>query len=496
MYKTQSHTNIQYLKQYLTSYDKTFPEYLDGTSLKMHLTDNEKPITEPKEVAKISVMAVRRQLGYKQPEHAKPTINRYMVAKEVMRLVNLLTLEEDTKQVLIHNHIKGVWELAEEPLKRLVIEMIHSLPEAKSRDIWTKALEESVLDIIRRKTEIKSLGNFNKRYFAFKNFTYDSLAAKFVPHSEKCLTTYASNVQYEENATCPNFLDFLKELSIDTETIAFIQEWFGYAISTSHKANAFLIGVGEGANGKSTLFDVLMKLIGVSNISSAPLSNLNTQFGIEPILGKKLNIATESGADAFNTANLKAITAGERISVNRKNKPEITTVVDAKLIFLMNELPLLKDNSHGLARRLYILPFSKVFQEEDQDKDLPRKLEAELSGILNWAVEGHRRLKNQHYTFTKSKRMTMAKSKYMSVGNPVRVFVEECIVSHPGNNLDSNAILSAYRSWVSIQKLPFHGTDSPQVFWSQFRTAMNSCGIHYTKSKSNGTSKTRDINLK
>src|SRR5699024_9244345 len=106
------------------------------------------------------------------------------------------------------------------------------------------------------------------------------------------------------------------------ETIDFIQEWFGYTLSTSHKANAFLIGVGAGANGKSTLFDVLAQLVGIQNVASATLSNFNHQFGFEPLIGKKLNLATESDVDAFKTGNLKAITAGEDISINRKNRME------------------------------------------------------------------------------------------------------------------------------------------------------------------------------
>src|SRR5699024_12409680 len=102
----------------------------------------------------------------------------------------------------------------------------------------------------------------------------------------------------------------------------------------------------------------------------------NSDFGLQPLVGKKVNLATESDVDAFKTGKLKALTAGEDISINRKNKMEITTKLPAKLGFLVNEWPFLTDDSFGFERRLFILPFDKTFLPHEQDKDLPKKLNA------------------------------------------------------------------------------------------------------------------------
>jgi putative DNA primase/helicase len=122
-----------------------------------------------------------------------------------------------------------------------------------------------------------------------------------------------------------------------------------------------------------------------------PLSNFNSEFGLEPLIGMKLNLATESDADAFKTGKLKALTAGEAISVNRKNKTEITMILPTKFVFLVNELPILSDSSLGFERRLIILPFNQTFTPDEQDKDLSKKLTAELQGILNWTIAGLQR---------------------------------------------------------------------------------------------------------
>src|SRR5699024_219497 len=325
------------------------------------------------------------------------------------------------------------------------------------------------------------------------NLTYDFSKQVALTHQPTFLTTYSSPVTYDEASACPKFMSMLDTLFHEQDTKDFVQEWFGYCLSTSHKANAFVIGVGKGSNGKSTLFDVLAKIVGMHNVSSAPLSNLNTTFGLEPILGKKLNIATESSTESFTTAKLKAITAGEAVTVNRKNKPEITTVIDAKLMFLVNELPLLSDTSHGLVRRLLILPFNKSIPVEQQDKGLSKALERELSGILNWSLSGFERLVLNNYVFTESSEMLSAKNRYIGNANPVESFIEAHIIQDIGNRLYSSEVLTKYINWMQTQGLPLKGTGSPQIFWMKFKESMDTVGIHFTKSKSNGQSVVRDI---
>ena len=58
----------------------------------------------------------------------------------------------------------------------------------------------------------------------------------------------------------------------------------------------------------------------------------------------------------------------------------------------MNELPIIKDKSHGLQRRFIILPMIKPIPKSLQNKYLSQQLNQELPGILNWAINGLIRL--------------------------------------------------------------------------------------------------------
>lgn len=436
----------------------------------------------------------RTEIEYEISETGRISFNKKAFADRVMDYYPLVVDRNDPDALLVYNNKKGFWEDATQPLYRLIIEIAHSAG-GNVEDTWTSHLEGSIIDMLKRKEAFIESANFNKSHFPLGNYTIYSTTGDLVQHASDHLATLGSSVNYNSTTDCPVFKQFLTDLFEDDETSKFVQEWFGYTLSCSHKANAFLIGVGSGANGKSTLFDVLAQLVGIENVASAPLSNFNSEFGLEPLIGKKLNLATESDVDAFKTGKLKALTAGEDISINRKNKIEITTKLPTKLVFLMNELPLLNDDSFGFERRLLILPFDKTFKESEQDKDLPKKLSKELEGILTWSLEGLKRLIANHYTFTVSKSMQDAKNLYLGVGNPIEKFVGECVSAKPSNVMDAKDLINAYIEWMMRNEFPFKGTDSPQKFWKAFEEAMNLKLISFSRSKSNGRTVVRDITL-
>ena len=129
------------------------------------------------------------------------------------------------------------------------------------------------------------------------------------------------------------------------------------------------------------------------------LSKFSEKFGIEGIVDKSLNIANENElGGAISTESLKALISGDPINISRKFKKAINVKSNIKLIFLLNTLPDTLDNTHGYYRKILIIPFNRVFKCDEMDKDLPEKVSEELSGVLNWALEGAERLITVSYT--------------------------------------------------------------------------------------------------
>lgn len=428
-------------------------------------------------------------------DERKLRFNKKLFAERIMQLYALRINQKDPEIILVYNHTNGRWEDGKIAVSRLIIEIAHYLGD-NGVDGWTANLERSVIDILLRKVEMIDPTRFNQTYYPFSNVTLDTMKASIMEHSPGYLATMGSDVSYSPDASCPVFDMFLSQVFESGDTVQFVQEWFGYTLYSGHKANSLLIGVGSGANGKSTLFDVLAQLVGLANVASVPLSNFNSEFGLEPLIGMKLNLATESDADAFKTGKLKALTAGEAISVNRKNKTEITMILPTKFVFLVNELPILSDSSLGFERRLIILPFNQTFTPDEQDKNLSKKLTAELQGILNWTMAGLQRLMDNNFQFTRSRAMEQAKESYFGIGNPVERFIKEKVIKEPNNKIESTEFMNAYRLWMIGKGYPYKGTDSPQVFWRMFDEAARKELIEYQRKKSNGKNIVLDIALK
>ena len=71
------------------------------------------------------------------------------------------------------------------------------------------------------------------------------------------------DVDYDQTAKCPTFDRFINDIFCgDRDLIRWVQRSLAYAITGSVDEQLLFIAYGKGANGKSTLFELINKLIG------------------------------------------------------------------------------------------------------------------------------------------------------------------------------------------------------------------------------------------
>lgn len=427
-----------------------------------------------------------------ETQKGETRIKKGRTAKFIDACFNILSTSDDPNEVRIYNYEKGVWEITDLPLQRFIYELCYTLGAS-----WSKNLETALIDQIKRRIKVYDAKEFNQIALTLENGAFNYSTFQIEPTSPLHLSTVKSYIKYDPYAQAPVFHKSLHEWFDDKDDIAFVQEWFGYVLSNTFKANAFLLVYSQGGEGKSTLFGLLEQLVGVANTTAIPLSNFNRDFGLEPLLNKKLNLATESSNTEFSTDKLKAITAGEKITINRKNLKEIETHVPVKLTFLMNELPVIKDKSHGLQRRIIILPMTKPIPKSFQNKNLSQQLHQELPGILNWAICGLKRLKQNDFNFTISKRMTNIKQKYFNKTSPMAEFIKNCLEPNFDNtNLSGNELMTAFKTWSEMNNRNIIHLLSPIAFWREFNLEMQNLELNYTKTKSSGNTVVKGIKFK
>ncbi|UJS27823.1 phage/plasmid primase, P4 family [Macrococcoides canis] len=439
------------------------------------------------------IHVLTNKLTFTTPKSQQIKIDSAKAAKFIRKLFKLSYIPE-TKSVMMYNYALGFWNTDTLVLERFIYEMVQSTLGIK----WSSNLQDLILKEVDKKLPIVSQADLNTKGFPFKNATLDYKTNEITSHSPSFFSTISSEVMYDPDASCPIFMNALDKWFTDANTKLFVQEWFGYCLSGSFKSNAFLLVYSSGGEGKSTFFDILSKLVTPINCSAASLSNLNSEFGLEPIVGKKVNISTESGSSAFNTSKLKAITAGEKITVNRKNRSEVDMILTAKLIFLLNELPQLTDRSVGFSRRLLILPFLNTIPIEKQDKNLPQKLNDELSGILNWALEGLKRLHKNQYKFTISAEMKKMHNAYLGKKDIMTYFVE-CrldVDESMTHRIRAKDMINTFKIWGLSKNINITQLSSPKVFWREFDRVLSSKNMHYSKDKSGGTGVIKGLKYK
>lgn len=223
----------------------------------------------------------------------------------------------------------------------------------------------------------------------FQNGLLDLKTLALHAHTPDYLSTVQIPIMYNREARCPQWLTFLHEITDgDEDQIKLLQQIAGYTLTADVRFSKAFILYGHGANGKSLFMRLISKLIGRENVSNVNLTALNKQFGLTGIIGKRLNLIDEISGNYFESNVIKALISGERLSAEIKFRPEpVEFDPTVKLVFSVNELPKINDTTPGLYRRFIIVPFTKSFLNKP-DLDLESKLTTELTGILNWAIDG------------------------------------------------------------------------------------------------------------
>ncbi|SHK38838.1 putative DNA primase/helicase [Clostridium cavendishii DSM 21758] len=208
-----------------------------------------------------------------------------------------------------------------------------------------------------------------------------------------------------------------------------IEEMIGYTLFRRNELGKCFILTGHGANGKSTLLDVIKKLLGKENISSVALNELNDRFRTFQLEGKLVNIGDDiSNGYIDDNSTFKKLVTGETVNVERKGKDPFDFNNYSKLIFSCNEIPRINDLSDGLKRRIIFIPFNAKFSKHDKDYDpfiIDKLLSNEsLEYLLKLALDGLERiLYNRSFTHVDS--VDEAWNDYERRNNPIIGFLEE-----------------------------------------------------------------------
>jgi putative DNA primase/helicase len=291
------------------------------------------------------------------------------------------------------------------------------------------------------------------------------------PHTAAFFTQVAVPFGYDPEAPEPErWLKFLNDLwPGDADSIAALQEWFGYVLSGRTDLQKILLVVGPRRGGKGTIARVLAALVGAANVAGPTLASLETNFGLSPLLGKPLALVSDarlSGADSRKVVErLLSISGEDQLTIDRKYKEPWTGTLPTRLVIMSNELPAFGDASGAVATRFVTLILTRSWLGQENSR-LTAELLAELPGILNWALDGLARL-TATGVLTEPASSADAMTALADLVSPVAAFVRDRC-SH-GGEVQIAILYAAYRSWCEING---HRPGSKQVFGRDLRAVI------------------------
>ncbi len=255
------------------------------------------------------------------------------------------------------------------------------------------------------------------------------------------------------------WLAFLNQIwRDDPESIAALQEWFGYLLTPDTRQQKILMMVGPKRSGRGTIARVLKTLAGPSTVVNPTLAMLSRPFGLAPFIGKPIAVFPDARLssrpdNAAIVESLLSISGEDDQTIDRKHLPVWTGKLPTRFVLISNELPRLRDVSGALAGRLIILRFTQSFFGKE-DLGLLDRLHAELPGILRWAIAGWERLNRRGFFIQPGSARELVAT-MDELASPIAAFLRERCILEPDACCSIISLYDAWRSWCGE-----HGRDA------------------------------------
>lgn len=215
------------------------------------------------------------------------------------------------------------------------------------------------------------------------------------PHDPELYLTQVIQHNYDPNATCPRWTQFIDESGCgDKQWADYVHRAVGYTFTGEMSEEKFFFCHGNGANGKSKFLGAMRHVLGDYGTSlsfEALLKSRNTtpEQGFAHLPGKRMATASEaSGSRSWNEEAVKGLSGRDPMRGKLLYQEPFEFRPVCKLWVSANDQPRIEDYGEAMWRRIVPIPFLAHFTDATRDDDLEGKLQAEAPGILAWAVRG------------------------------------------------------------------------------------------------------------
>jgi len=286
-------------------------------------------------------------------------------------------------------------------------------------------------------------------------------------HRYDTYLTYVLDGDYNPTATCPKFdqalLDIFAHSTNPRDMARHFMEFFGYAIQPRRDIACYFMLRGQGSNGKTKLMQTMEKLINKRAMHNDRLANIEAdKFAIGALAGKLVLLDDDVDTDTLLPDGfLKKVSERKIMTGQLKFKDSFEFVATCLPVLLANNFPRCSDLSWGQRRRAKIIPFERIFTDEDKDDRLfPSIWADEMPGVLNRAIEGLIRLRLRS-DFDQPADCKNAMHEWLAHANPLSAFIDERCQDNRDTHVPTRAFYRYFQEWAEeagIRNVPARNT--------------------------------------
>ena len=270
----------------------------------------------------------------------------------------------------------------------------------------------------------------------------------------------------------------------DKDRIRYLQKAIGYAMSGDTRLECMFILYGPTSrNGKGTTMETVLRILGEYGRTAKP--EMLSKKGFADASGPSEDVARLNGARMVNVSEpeksmvidaslTKQMTGNNTLTARYLRENSFEFKPQFKLFIDTNHLPQISDMTLFESDRIRIIPFNRHFTAEERDIDLKSFFAepANLSGILNWCLEGFKFYQDEGLKMPGS--VASATADYRAQSDRITMFTNQCIQRQAGQELRSSAIYNRYKSWCAENGFKYENA-------ANFKKKMEQAGFMYNR---------------
>lgn len=489
-------------------------QFMSSIALKLSTENTKYNITSARKL----IMALEKEI---REEHAEKLEKLAIGLDDTLGNMVLKQAFNDGKYLINQNGLlfhynNGYWQRFDiQMLEKITLEEIKNIINSKSEEYDTiketiflkkknddlNGLTNQIVNIILKMTAVNDhddvlnlkntkevnysiINTLNKEIYIYKNGKIETQ-----DHSFDSYLITRFNVNYNPEATCPNWMRMLNNVfqkyHDKDEVIRHFSEIVAYILQTQKPDPVFVLNFGNGDNGKSFVWSEICKVLGVNSVLSKNVHEFaQDKHATTALLGKNLLMDDDwQKGQILPDGLIKKISENKLITTRPMYKEEFSFISKSTVVINSNNSVKTKDVSNGMQRRAHVFEFNYKFEKHEKEKDLSEKLALERDGFLNYLIGCYvNYLKRGFFKIPLSTQKSI--NNWLKNSNPLMAFLSEKVIKTNDieDKVKAHALFEMYKNFIINENSSFNM--SRNNFYDDLR---NIDGIKIITNKSDKT---------